>query len=430
MTLPAILANGCYLAALLPYLSLAPLETDVQLPCVVFGLFTILAIWGSLSKSIRFDLQDFVVAATALLYLTYANSEAWNSTADTLRKTSAMTMGAIVYFAARHGREYLSQSIPTYAAIFHLFAAGLQSFMPDLHGATIGELLGNIRGGADRGIGGACPEASFLANVAILIPIAAWITHGHLKLPKSYWWTLWICSAGMFFFSQAATAAAYGLVVLIVFGLSKGWRSAFITIALSTLLVFVGPSLFKSLPSSRATEVAAVAIDNPRLLIEDPSASMRLIGHYIATPSLRERPLGTGDVQFNADYFWELWNRYDIANWYEIEISRLSGQYYALGFGYTDIGAGTVRMGYFFLICLAAWFLSYLGTKKSWVVVAFVSLGVLSSIPISFPGYWLLLGIIVANRHDSGRESAQKVASPSNAQYPRQSQRGHSREQK
>jgi hypothetical protein len=404
-TLRSFLANGMLLASLFPYLSPVPLSSDVQLLAAVLAVLTLFACWFIDKIPMKLTLVDLVLLFVALVYLVYVLPTEWQNPGDVLRKTTAVLLGFIIYLASRLGGSALSPRVVFFAAGFHLFAAALQDFAPTLHKAAIQPFLGQVRVAEDRGVGGACSEPSFLANIAILIPLCAWIVSSRAEKPlsKNQWILIWFCSLGMVGLSQAATAAVYGLVTLAVFGISRSVKSAAITTVALAAGLFGLIAGADSLPKSRVTELVQVAVKSPRLIIEDPSASMRLVGHYIAGPSLKEKPLGNGKIKLDQDYFWDIWNKYNLDSWYEVEVSRLSGQYYALGYGLTDVGANTLRMGWVFALIIAVWMACYRGTRFSPAVISFVFLGVFSSIPIVFPAYWVLLGLIQADRERSRR---------------------------
>jgi len=400
LTMSEWLANALLLFTLFPYISPVPLKSDIQLVSAVLAMLVIFVRWWLDREAIKFSWSELGIFVMALIYLCYATPASWLDYSEVIRKSAAMMLGFFVYLAAKLSYRSFSVKIVMAAAIVHLGVAMLQSVSPDLHKAIIQPFLSQIRGAEDRGVGGACSEPSFLANIGILLPIIAWVVagNGSNKLTKGAWILVWVAVAGLIGLSQAATASVYGIVILIVFGISRGLKSGLITTAVTVVLgmslVAAGPSM----PSSRATDLVKVAFDNPRLIIEDPSASMRLVGHYLAGPSLIEKPFGNGLIKLDQDYFWFLWNKYNIDTWYEVDISRMSGQYYAIGYGLTDFGASTLRMGWVFIGLLVFWLLQYRGSKYSPAVIAFVALGVLSSIPIVFPAYWLLLGCVQADR--------------------------------
>lgn len=370
----------------------------------LFGLVFLGVYWFALRKPIKLDRSDWLLVLAGTVYLLYVHPSQWSEFGTVVRKTSALLLGCSAFLAARRAAPYFSLKIVCGAAITHLLVAIWQSVSPETHLAVFKSLMGEIRTSTDRGVGGANNEPSFLANIAILFPILAWMLSINVApaVRRQALVICGVCSVGMLVLSQAGTGFFYGLMVLVAFGLSRGARSAAITVVLVTLTI-VGVSNFaSSLPESRATELMAAAAKDPKLIIEDPSASMRLVGHYLAGPSLLERPFGTGETTLDSTYFWFLWNRYNIESWYEIEVSRLSGQYYALGYGLTDVGANTLRMGSVFPLILLTWLSRYRGTKYSPTVIAYVSLGVLSSIPLVFPAYWLLLGVL---RSERSRES-------------------------
>lgn len=376
------------------------MKSDIQLMAAVTAMLVVFVRWWVDREVIRFSWSELGIFVMGLVYLCYATPESWLDYSEVIRKSAAMMLGFFVYLAAKLSYKSFSMKIVMAGAMIHLAAAILQSVSPDLHKAVVQPFLSQVRIADDRGVGGACSEPSFLANIGIMLPIVAWVIAGNgaHKFSKQAWIVLWLVVAGLIGLSQAATATVYGIVILIVFGLSRGLKSGFITVAATVAccltLVAAGPSM----PKTRATELIEVAVQNPRLIVEDPSASMRLVGHYLAGPSLLEKPFGNGLVKLDPDYFWFLWNKYNIDSWYEVDISRLSGQYYAIGYGLTDFGAGCLRMGWIFIGILAFWLMQYRGSKYSPAVIAFVALGVLSSIPIVFPAYWLLLGCVQADR--------------------------------
>lgn len=376
----------------------------------VVAMLVIFVRWWVDRETIKFSLSELSVFLMALVFLCYATPESWRDYSDVLRKSAAMMLGFFVYLAAKMSYKTLSIRVFMGAAVLHLVAAVLQEGSPDLHKALIVPFLSSVRAAEERGVGGLCNEPSFLANIAVMLPIIAWVIagNGRFKMTRNMWIGLWVIVIGLIGLSQAATATVYGIVILIVFGLSRGLRSALITIGVTIVAAFVLVSYGPSLPKSRATDLAAVAFSNPKLVIEDPSASMRLVGHYLAGPSLIESPFGTGEIKLDEEYFWFLWNKYNIDSWYDIDISRLSGQYYAIGYGLTDFGASCLRMGWVFIAILLFWLIQYRGSKFSPCVMAFVALGVFSSIPIVFPAYWLLLGCVQAQRESAQRESRAK----------------------
>jgi hypothetical protein len=395
-TITFYLVNLTFLATLFPYLSPLPLETDVQPIAFLLALLSLFSHYILDRKQLVFNRQDVIILTIALIYLVYANATAWEKPVDVIRKTSAMLLGFFIFLISKYTGNQLSKNVLLFAAIGHASAALLQTLSPELHSSVIKPFLGSIRTSDDRGVGGACNEPSFLANIAILLPIAAMMIKD--KFSKVDWLVIWICILTMIFTSQAGTATGYGLIVLIVFGLTRSLKSAIITTVCATTILFCIPTFDSMLPSNRSTEIIKVGLSDPKLIIEDPSASMRLVGHYLSVPSLREAPLGTGDISLNNSYFWFLWNKYNIDSWYTIEVSRLSGQYYALGYGLTDVGSNCLRMGFVFVGILGIWFSQYLTSRNSVVVLVFVMIGVLSSIPIIFPAYWLLLGLCAKKR--------------------------------
>ena len=394
------LANGLLLATLFPYLSPVPMKSDIQPVAALIGLILLLFLIFVDRVRIKLTKPEIGLFLAGLVYLVYASEQAWSDPGEVLRKSSAMMLGFVIYLASKTSYQLFSSRVVMVAALGHLGAAFMQSFSPDLHKTLLVPFMSEVRGAEDRGVGGACSEPSFLANIGVMLPILAWVVagNGNFKISKGYWLAIWFVVIALIGLSLAATAAIYGIVVLIVFGLSRGLKSGVLTgiatIGACATLIAASPSL----PNTRATELITVAAKDPRLIIEDPSASMRLVGHYLSAPSLLEKPFGTGDVKLDQGYFWFLWNKYNLDSWYEIEVSRMSGQYYAIGYGLTDFGAGCIRMGWIFLAILAFWFWQYRGTKFSWTVVSFASLGVLSSIPIVFPAYWLMLGCVQAAR--------------------------------
>lgn len=400
------LGNGLLFFTLLPYTSPIPLKSDIQLVAAAFAVLIILVKIFIDREPIKLGWSELGIFFMALVFLVYATPEAWKDSGDVLRKSSAMMLGFVIYLAAKLTYKSFSIKVVMAAAVCHLFGALLQQFNPSLHKTLVLPFLNMIRAGLARGIGGLCSEASFLANIAVFLPLIAWIVTGNgEKMTKKMWITLWVIVAALFALSQAATATIYGIVVLLVFGFSRGIKSSVKTILILATCSVVIMALGPMLPKTRATSLAEVAINNPRLVIEDPSASMRLVGHYLSGPSLIERPLGTGEVKLDEDYFWYLWNKYNIDSWYEVDVSRLSAQFYAIGDGLTDFGANCLRMGWIFVAMLAFWMFQYRGTRFSAVVIAFVALGVFSSIPIVFPGYWLLLGCVQAFRdREANRE--------------------------
>ena len=376
------------------------MKSDIQLTAALIGILVIFVRWFVNRETIKFSWSELGIFLMALVYLCYATPASWNDYGEVFRKSAAMMLGFFVYLASKLSYRSFSTKVVIFAAVAHLFAAMLQAVSPDVHKAIIAPFLGQIRAAEDRGVGGACCEPSFLANIAILIPIIAWVItgNGNRTLSRQTWVILWLIVGGLIALSQAATASVYGVIILLVFGIARGFRSGFITVAATAACCFALVAAGPSMKGSRATELISVAIDNPRLIIEDPSASMRLVGHYLAGPSLLEKPLGNGLIKLDQDYFWFLWNKYNIDSWYEVDLSRLSGQYYAIGYGLTDFGAGCLRMGWIFIGMLVFWLFQYRGGKFSPAVIAFVALGVLSSIPIVFPAYWLLLGCVQAER--------------------------------
>ncbi|MBS1702710.1 MAG: hypothetical protein JST12_13690 [Armatimonadetes bacterium] len=377
-----------------------PMKSDVQVMATVCAVLFLAVRCYFDREQLRITWSEFGIFFIAMLYLCYANPEAWKDWSDVVRKTAAMILGFFVYLAAKLGYKDFSSRVVMWAAVVHLLAALAQAFAPSLHEAVVAPLMSQVRGAEDRGVGGACSEPSFLANIGVLLPILAWIigSNGNVPMTKSKWRILWFIVLGLVALSQAATATIYGIVTLVVYSISKGFKSGLIAVSATAVCCFALVAAGPSLPKSRATELAQVVIANPRLIIEDPSASMRLVGHYLSGPSLLEKPFGNGEVKLDTDYFWFLWNKYDLDSWYEIDVSRMSGQYYALGYGLTDFGASCFRMGWFFIAILVYWLSQYRGTRYSATVIAFVALGVLSSIPIVFPAYWLLLGCVQAER--------------------------------
>ncbi len=402
------------MATLFPYLSPIPLDTDLQLFGFMTGFGFLGVYWGVLRRPFTFDATDLVLIVAGLFFLLYLHPSRWDQFGSEAKKSVAMLLGCSIFLAAKRAAQYFSLNAVCFAAIGHVLAAVLQSFLPDLHAALFSGFMGMIRTGADRGAGGTTNEPSFLANLSLVFPILAWIL-GERASEKARVKSMRIClvcTALLLALSQAGTGFVITIIVAVAYGVSRGVRATAITLSLVTMSVFGISTLASTLPSSRVTDLIVAATADPKIVFEDPSASMRLVGHYLSGPSLLERPLGSGRTGLDSTYFWYLWNRYNLDSWYNIELSRLASLHFALAFGLTDVGEGTMRMGWFFPVILLVWFSQYRGTRYSITVATFVVMGVLMAFPIMFPPYWLLLALI---RLERSRETSGRAIVPNSS---------------
>lgn len=390
-----ILASALLIATLFPYLSPFPIQgADIQPVAAIIALVSIFILALQKNHRVSIDTTDVLIFVCAVVYLLYHNIQNVDVDFGVVKRNSALLTGAIIYYAFKQMAMYLSSSVLLWTSIFYFIIVGIQVISPDLYHFISTLFLSRTDTSIDRGLNGPCSEPSFLGYMGLIfIGLTFLFRSKPFNMSSTSQFIVIVISVSLVIVSASASGFFFGAILLVVYVLTGGRKALITALTLSPIIAILGFLLISSNPNIRGLEFARQTSAESATITQDTSAAMRLIGLYVAIPSLLEYPFGTGNGEVDQDYFFYIWNKYSLDKSFTDPLVRQVVIAYALSSGYTDTGRNIIRMGVIFLLIGGLLIGNLLGIKNFPFIATLVLLGVLSSIPLSYPPYWLILAM-------------------------------------
>ncbi len=391
MSAAGFLANVFFLLVMFPFVSPAPLSTDVQ--PVVFLVAAGMLAFAMRDSRLRFDYIDIIFFLFSLISIIYVNSDYGSFDFFAIRKTTGPLLAMLVFYVARYFGRYMSLKLIPLALVIYAGFGVVQYIDPERYAQGITEQVLSRGTRTDesyyRGITSLCPEPSFLACVALFCALLACCAYQRRRQMTSRK-MLFICvfSAGL----ALATKSGFALLTLGVigvgfltsrFGLGKG---ILVGVLLGgTLLPF--HSLFLK---GRAAHLVSIVAADPVSTFRETSVLERLLPMIVGYYVVFEYPFGTGDVLYK-DTATMVYHRESLGS-LAIPSQEILLRGSLVNGGSNEVGRYTVRMGVIFVAFLVLLMLWILRAKCSLLCLMFLVACLFTSFPFPFPPLWFLIG--------------------------------------
>ena len=401
--LEMLLANGILVVLLFPYASPVPIPTDVQpfgIAAAAGALFLLFFVRGYVWN---LDRTDGLLLVIAIVYAVYTD---WSTTKLDMwyfRKSAIMLLSFPAYWAVKQLYPQMSGRAVFLVAVTYLVLTLSQRFFPPLFNAFANAFiprLANLHAG--RGLTGPTPEQSFLAYIALSLPIVfklivAKDPDRDSALNRRLFLSICAMAFVLVMLAGSITGLTFGGILVVALWLASSKSMGVFIRRLTTAgmifvaLAFVGVALV----GLRAQRLIKYAITDPSLILIDESIAARYVQITIGTYTGLVQPLGTGRSVGNVEVFENGARGLGLDSYVpETSMSYIRRQRMTNG----DIAVlspfadSIARMGLIFIAQLLLILAIMRYPPYALSSRLFFLMGIASSFPLSFPIFWLLLG--------------------------------------
>lgn len=381
--------NFFLIVLLFPYLSLFPLESNIQPWCgLIAMLITLLYI--RTNSTVYYD-EVFFLFLIIFLFPYFDYSNGFSLSFFLIKKKLGFIFAFFLFFSIRRVCYGFSFSVLYYAVFVYFIVSFLQFLFPSVVSSLL-SFLTNRQGsdGLIRGAQSLTTEPSFAGYAGIFFLLffkyfnAREVISGYKK--NSF---VLFC-IGVVLLSKSGTGYIVGLIFLLVFLSKKNpWYFIF-SVFLSFLIVFI--MLFMSeYFDFRAFQIVKSFYLYPLdALFRDPSIAIRLLQPFIGFVSLLDYPFGHGSGSFSyvqAFYFNQL-SLGDYFNGYAYK--RII---FELNTPISVLAQYLIEYGVFMIVfCFWVIWRCYKGFGGVEYAM-FVAIALLQAHPIVYPFMWILISI-------------------------------------
>ena len=402
--LERVLANTVLVALLFPYVSPVPIGSDVQ----PFGLVVAamaLGVLFLLRGHIRhLDTTDVLLLAGGYMYAFYADWTKQSLDMLFLRKNAVMLIAFPAYLATKQLYQYMSARTVLGVAWVYLGLTLLQGFVPSVFNLFSSVFMQRVAAlSAERGLTGPCAEPSFLAFMAICFPLVYRLAAANdpgmdRETYRRQFRNLLVISVVLVLLARSVTGTALGMgmVGVIVLVRMRSWRRRLALVGGGLLLVLVAGALVERLVGGRIAMLLRLVATRPSLVLLDASIASRYVQILGGAYTVVANPAGTGRSVGDPEVFEAATNALGFRSYvpptsmdYILSNRTPEGDIAVL----SPFGDSLSRMGILFVALLALVIVTLRAPPASVESRVFLMFGIVSSFPLSFHPFWLLLGM-------------------------------------
>lgn len=382
-TIISVMSNILFITILFPYVSIYPLNTDIQ-PLVGIVSFTIILFLGYYKRLKVQNIDIFFFLITIYSLLSFGNNSDYQ-----LRKTIGLFFAFLIYLSAKNVKQYFSFKVFYYSVWIYFLGALVQIFANGIFNIIMIHFVRAIKTDmSTRGITVFCTEPSFVAWMGIFFIFILFFFKKNYSqsIPKYKLYIVLSISIFLIVASKSGTGILVGIsfLILYIFLKFKFLPKIILGSIFSLMLVlFVNSNIH----DGRGAALLKKVITSPNLILYDSSAAVRFSQFYIGTLSLFENPLGTGSGSFTTTAK-KIYKKYDLDNIIpKISQKRVKQE---LSSAVSTFAKYTIEMGDIFIIFIIIMFVS---VNINIFIFLYIIFSIVFSFPIVFPPIWLLFAI-------------------------------------
>lgn len=421
--LEVLLANVLLGVLLFPYASPVPIQTDVQPFAVVFAFMSMMLLIFVRGGVWHFDRTDLYLLFFALLYAVYVDWSVQVFDLYYFRKNAIMLLAFPAYWAVKHLYPRMSGKTVLVVAWMYLVITLSQKFAPPLFNLFSRMFLPRVVGmSSARGLTGPCPEQSFLAFIALSFPIVyrMVMANGQKVDPsvdRRRFRTIVVLSVILTLLARSVTGTAFTAALLGVMWLAsaRDWMARLRRVVAGVGVMALVATVGVNVVGYRTAYLIRLVASHPSLILLDSSIASRYVQVLAGLYTFAMHPLGTGRSVGNKEVF----ETAATGLRYDAYIPRESMDYVRSNRNdrgdiliLSPFADSLSRMGILFVVHLMLLLAVLRYRPYSLASRTYLLLGIISSFPLSFPIFWLLLGAHEGWFHRKRVEAALGLTSP------------------
>ena len=385
------LVNIFFFFSLLPYISLVPLGSDIQ---IVSGLVAYMVIFVlALRENLLFDKRELFLLFLCFIFIFHAD---FGDGSYQFRKAIGPLYAFGVFYVAKRYNQLFDKRILVAAVAIYFFSAIVQLISPELFSLTLERFIrvSKYDDTTGRGLTSLTTESGFLGFIAIYLTIILKLLYKGLPRDRSYYITL-----GMLILLIILSKSGGGYVLLFLYLvynsrvlLVKYWRGLSLAGISLFIIILASPINFQGSNKGIIELIRLMEVRDLKMVLYNPSLSVRVNPVIVGWYGFLDNPAGNGSGTFP---------RQALTVYYKHDINKLylDRQQERLIFemkndSVSAVGKYFFEYGIFFMVYLVALFAGINYHKIDLYVLSLLIIGLLFSLPIVYPPTWIIVGLL------------------------------------